>query len=47
VARLLAAQQADGYLGTYSAANRFANPEAANLYSKDGLPVGPFRTENW
>jgi hypothetical protein len=24
-----------------------ANPEAANLYSKDGLPVGPFRTDNW
>jgi sialate O-acetylesterase len=24
-----------------------ANPEAANLCSKDGLPGSPFRTDNW
>jgi hypothetical protein len=24
-----------------------ANPESANLYSRNGLPVGPFRTDDW
>ena len=24
-----------------------ANPEGCNLYSKSGLPVAPFRTDNW
>jgi sialate O-acetylesterase len=23
------------------------NPADANLYNKDGLPAGPFRTDNW
>ena len=23
------------------------NPEDANLFNKEGLPVGPFRTDDW
>ena len=23
------------------------NPEKANLYNKEGIPAGPFRTDSW